>query len=180
MSLNAEIEAPLRVSVIKFNSDHPEKKRIISLRILHHEERSRYEIFNRCSQYLNCKIFHGGRFCSLDQTHSECESALMEFMSFRPRNRVKTKKKGLHRNLGLKSAGICGTYSCCQALFRLFNQRSNLDGGTLNLDWGTLTLDGGTCPSYNSSTGCSDMSGSGHLIYLMSMQCALLPCCVIL
>ena len=93
MSLNAEIEAPLRVSVIKFNSDHPEKKRIISLRILHHEERSRYEIFNCCSQCLNCKIFHGGRFCSLDQTHSECESAFVEIMSFRPRNRVKTKKK---------------------------------------------------------------------------------------
>ena len=35
----------------------------------------------------------GGRFCSLDQTHSECETTLVESMSFRPRNRVKTKKK---------------------------------------------------------------------------------------
>ena len=33
------------------------------------------------------------RFCSVDQTHSECESTLMEIMSFRPRNQVKTKKK---------------------------------------------------------------------------------------
>ena len=105
----------------------------------------------------------GGRFCSLDQTHSECETTLVESMSFRPRNRVKTKKKGLHRklksfcpqnqvktkkkglhrNLGLKSPGICGIYLCFQAPFRLFNQRSNLDGGTLILDRGTLNLDGG-------------------------------------
>ena len=35
----------------------------------------------------------------------------------------------------------------------MFNQRSNLDGGTLNLDGGTLTLDGGTRPPYNLSTG---------------------------
>ena len=35
----------------------------------------------------------GGRLCSLDQTHSECESTLVEVMCFRPRNRVKTKKK---------------------------------------------------------------------------------------
>ena len=33
------------------------------------------------------------RLCSLDQALSECESTLMEIMSFRPRNRVKTKKK---------------------------------------------------------------------------------------
>ena len=89
----------------------------------------------------------GGRFCSLDQTHSECESSLVEIMSFRPQNQVKTKKKGLHLNLALNSAGICGIYSCCVALFRLFNQRSNLDEGTLNLDGGTLNFDGGTRPS---------------------------------
>ena len=35
----------------------------------------------------------GGRFCSLDQTHSECESTLVEIMSFRPRNQMKTIKK---------------------------------------------------------------------------------------
>ena len=32
-------------------------------------------------------------------------------MSFRPRNRVKTKKKGLYRNLGQNLAGIRGIYS---------------------------------------------------------------------
>ena len=35
----------------------------------------------------------GGRFCSLDQAHLECESTLVEIMSFRPRNQVKTIKK---------------------------------------------------------------------------------------
>ena len=40
----------------------------------------------------------GGRFCSLDQTHSEHESTLAEIISFRPRNRVKTEKKGLPEN----------------------------------------------------------------------------------
>ena len=38
------------------------------------------------------KFCLGGLFCSLDQTHSECESTLVEIMSFRPRNRVKSKK----------------------------------------------------------------------------------------
>ena len=63
-------------------------------------------------QYLNRKILLGGRFCSLDQAHSERESTLVEIMSFRPRNRVKTKKKGHHRDLGLNSAGVSGIYSC--------------------------------------------------------------------
>ena len=35
----------------------------------------------------------GGRFCTLDQTHSECKSTLVEFMSFRSRNRLKIKKR---------------------------------------------------------------------------------------
>ena len=83
----------------------------------------------------------GGRFCSLDQTHSECESTLVEIMSFRLRNRVKTKKKDHHRDMELNSAGVSGIYSCWRALFRLINQRLNLDGGMLNLDGGTLTLD---------------------------------------
>ena len=30
-------------------------------------------------QYLNSKTLHGERFRSLDQTHLECESALVEF-----------------------------------------------------------------------------------------------------
>ena len=34
----------------------------------------------------------GGRFCSLDQTYSECESTLVEIM-IQPRNRMKTKKR---------------------------------------------------------------------------------------
>ena len=38
-------------------------------------------------------------------------------------------KKGLHRNLELYSAGICGIYSCWQVLFHLIILRSNLDGG---------------------------------------------------
>ena len=32
------------------------------------------------NQYLNCKILHGGRFRSLNQTHSECEWNLVEIM----------------------------------------------------------------------------------------------------
>ena len=44
-------------------------------------------------QYLNCKILDGGRFCSLDQTHSECKSTLEEIMSFHSRNRGRPNKK---------------------------------------------------------------------------------------
>ena len=69
-----------------------------------------------------------------------------KFEVFLPRNQVKTKKKGLHRSLGLYSAGICTVYSCWLAVFCLINQGSNLDGGTLNLDGEALTLDGGTRP----------------------------------
>ena len=32
------------------------------------------------TQYLNCKILHGVRFCSLDQKHSECESTFVEII----------------------------------------------------------------------------------------------------
>ena len=73
------------------------------------------------------------RFCSLNQRHSECQSTSVEIMAFRLQNRVKTKKKGLHRkykslcprdrvrpkkkkglhrNLELNSAGIRGIYLC--------------------------------------------------------------------
>ena len=31
----------------------------------------------------------GGRFCSVDQTHSECQSTLVGIMQFRTRNRLK-------------------------------------------------------------------------------------------
>ena len=44
-------------------------------------------------QYSNSKILLGETVCSLDQTHLECESTLVEIMSSRPRNRVKTKKQ---------------------------------------------------------------------------------------
>ena len=52
---------------------------------------------------------------------------MQEFLS--PKS-SEDQKKVLYRNLGPNSGGICGIYSCCQALFSLFNQRSNLDGGT--------------------------------------------------
>ena len=41
-----------------------------------------------------------GRFCSHDQTHSECENTLVEIKSSRPRNRVtiKTKQKKTKRS----------------------------------------------------------------------------------
>ena len=82
---------------------------------------------------------------------------------FFPRNQVFSQKnEGLHRNLGLYWAGICGIYSYCQALFRLIIQRSNLDGGTIKSlwedtksRWGTLILDGGRVPPrppYNLTT----------------------------
>ena len=113
----------------------------------------------RFDQYLNCKILHGGTLLqplpnafgmqkyfggyyffpypksSKDQKKKDLHQ---KFNSFRPRNQVKTKtKKGLQRHLGLHLAGICGIYLCCQALFRLFNQHSNFDGGTLPLTEGT-------------------------------------------
>ena len=56
---------------------------------------------------------------------------------FFPRNQVKIKqKKGLHRNLGLYSAGIGRIYSCWLALVRFIIQRSNLDGWTSKSRWG--------------------------------------------
>ena len=47
-----------------------------------------------------------------------------------PKSSEDQKGKGLHRNLGLYSAGIWGIYSCRQTLFRLIIQRSILGGGT--------------------------------------------------
>ena len=119
----------------------------------------------------------GRRFCSLDQTHLKCKSTLVEIMPFRPRIRVKTTKKEKRfspniesfcpqnhvktkkkeRSLpqfGTKFGQNLWDLFVLPSLFRLFNQRSNLDGGTLNLDWGTLNLDGDTLPPYNLSTDC--------------------------
>ena len=54
-------------------------------------------------------------------------------------------KKYLDRNLGLYSAGVSRIYSCWLTLFRLFIQRSNLDGWTSKSWWGDAY-------PYNSST----------------------------
>ena len=45
-----------------------------------------------------------GRFYSLDETHSKCESTLMEIMSFCPQNQVKTKKKNKVASIMLRNA----------------------------------------------------------------------------
>ena len=118
-------------------------------------------------QHLNCKILHGGPLLqprpnafgmrkyksgnyvfpspklSEDQK-KKVFTEIEEFLSAKSSEHQK-KKKGLHGNLGLNLAGTCGTYSCCRALFRLLNQRTNLDRGTLNLEVGTR-------PPYNLST----------------------------
>ena len=80
----------------------------------------------------------GGRFCSFDQMHSECEWSLVEIMTqgvllslissenkkkkkglhrelkdIYTLNRLKTRKnKSLYRNLALYSTGTDGIYSC--------------------------------------------------------------------
>ena len=102
------------------------------------------------------------------------------FLSPKSSEDQKKKEKGLHRNLGPNSAVICGIYSCCLALFRLFNQRSNLDRRTLNLDGETLTLDGGTRAPYNLSTAKDRLSkdkdrnsrsqGQGHNAQVFSKK----------
>ena len=95
----------------------------------------------------------GGRFCSLDQTHPECESTLVEIMSFRPRNRVKTKKTRSSRQFGTKFGGnlwdffmLSGPFLSVQSTLKPRWGTLNLNGGTLNLNEGTLTLDRGARP----------------------------------
>ena len=102
-----------------------------------------------------------GRFCSLDQTHSECERTLVEIMSYRNRNQVKTKKKvftflvfrkvrqfriKFGRNL-LDLFALTGPFSSYQPALKSRWGTLNLDGVTLNLDGGTLTFDGETPPT---------------------------------
>ena len=65
---------------------------------------------------------------------------------FFPGKQVKTKKKDLHRNLGLYSAGVSRIYLCWLALFRLFIQRSNFDEWMSKSRWGNAS-------PYNLSTG---------------------------
>ena len=49
---------------------------------------------NRKYIYLYCKFCKGGgRFCSLDQTHLECESTLVEIVSFHPRKSSEDQNK---------------------------------------------------------------------------------------
>ena len=50
-------------------------------------------------QYLNSKILHGGRFRSLDQTHLECESTLVEFYVIPLPKLNEDQKKGFLRKL---------------------------------------------------------------------------------
>ena len=121
----------------------------------------------------------GGRFCSLNQTHPECESTLVEIMSFHTRNRVKTNKKVFTENwrafvpeiklrqkrertsqqFGTKFGRnlrdlfvLTGAFSSDLPALKSRWGTLNLDGGTLNLYGGTLTLNGGTRPPYNLST----------------------------
>ena len=70
------------------------------------------------------------------------------------RNQVKTKKKGLHRNLGLCIFGRNLRFIRAGWLLIVSSSSAQiLMGGRLNLDGGTLNLDGGTRPPYNLSTG---------------------------
>ena len=111
----------------------------------------------------------GGRFCSFDQTHSECENTSVEVMSFRPRNRVKSKKKRVSRKLKSlcprnqvktkkkkkkRSSPQFGT-KFGRNLWDLFGMTGPVSPdqpalksrwGTLNLDGGMLTIDGGRIP----------------------------------
>ena len=129
--------------------------------------------FFGCMQYLNCKILLGRTLLQLwpnafglrkhfsenyvitsPKLHEDQKKGLRQKLTcFFPESRWRPKNKGLHRNLGLYSAGICRIYLCWLALFRLIIQRSNLDGGTpksrwgdAKSRWGTLTLDGGRVP----------------------------------
>ena len=114
---------------------------------------------NPPQQHLNCKILHGGKllqpwpnafgmrkyfsgnhvFPSPKSSEDQKKKVFTEnWRVFVPEIKWRPKKKGLHRNSRLNSAGICGICSCCLAIFRLFNQSSNLDGGTLNFDGGRV------------------------------------------
>ena len=103
------------------------------------------------SQHLHSKILHGGTLLQLYQTHLECESTLVEIMSFRPRNRVKTKKRSSPR-FGTKFS---------RSFWDLFVLTGPFlsDQPALKSRWedakgvgGTLTIDGETRSPYNLST----------------------------
>ena len=117
----------------------------------------------------------GGHLLSLDRTHSECEWILVEIMlqvqilspnlfehqnektkpkrvnrklkSFCPLNQVKTKKKGLHRNLILHSASIWNLFVLpplfCLTIQMLMEIALKSLRRHAESQWGMQTLDGG-------------------------------------
>ena len=89
------------------------------------------------NQYLNCNILHGGtllqpwpnfygNYVIPSPRPKQMSSTKLDV--FFSGNKVESKKKGLHRNLGLYLAGICWIYSCWLALDRFIIQRLNFDG----------------------------------------------------
>ena len=97
----------------------------------------------------------GEGFAALNKLQWKLRNSVPAIEVFFTRNQVKTKKrsspeikvffflkscedqkKGLHRNIGPLSAGICRIYSCWLALDCFIIQRSNLDGRTLTLNGG--------------------------------------------
>ena len=105
---------------------------------------------NRCdnnytaiiSSTSTVKFCMGGRFCSLCQTHSDCESTSGEIMSFRPRNRVKTKKKGSSPQFGtIFGRNLCDLFVLTD-VFSFDHPALKSRWGTLNLDRRTPTIDG--------------------------------------
>ena len=62
------------------------------------------------NQHLNCKILHGGLFCSHEETDSDCDCDLLKILlqvqMIFPNSSEDHNKKGLHCNLVLYSAGF--------------------------------------------------------------------------
>ena len=89
-----------------------------------------------------------GRFCSLDQTHSACESTLVEnYLIPSPKLSEEQSNTSHHRESGQFWPKLVG-YIRAGWTF-------SSDNPTLISRWGTLTLDGGTRPIaslYNLST----------------------------
>ena len=90
------------------------------------------------TQYLNCKILHGETLLQPWPNFSgNYVIPSPQLKCFFPQNQVKTKKKrSLHGNLGLYSAGICRIYSWRLALDRFIIKHSNLIGWTSKSRWG--------------------------------------------
>ena len=69
------------------------------------------------------------RFCSLDQTHLECESTFVEIMSSKS-SEYTLKKKVFIAIWDYIRPEFVGFIRADRPLFRLIIQRSNLGGGT--------------------------------------------------